>query len=483
MKRDERHLSNLVLLLILVVVALYLVKTESEPDIFGRIAYARDAFARGDFTWHTDPYSYTVPGGRWVDHEWGFSWVAFLTYQLGGWEAIRVLRVALMAATAWVCLDTTRRMPDAARIRPLMGFMLAAPLALAFIGPRAQAFGYLLFAWMVWCFARSWNGSLRWVLWGVAPMPLWVNLHGGFIAGMGVVALWCALRLFTVVQSRDRKGLALLALALAWCGVSALLQPWGWNYALVVAQAGTMVRPFVDEWSPPKFLGPHWISAVMLTAAGVAAALAKPRRWPNLAVIAVLAVETFLHRRHLMFLAIAVAVFGFPALVSLWNSWRPLRRAGHFRILVRLATVVVGIATLFLLGVVGGTVRTPAPHEPDWPTSALEFLRTQGSGGLLVDFNWAQYVIFEASPQFKVAIDGRYEEVYPDDVMQRYVAWHYGLDGWQSLPADPATRFALVMTNSAQAKRLDALAPQWRRIYSDSTATAFAKAPDVGPTR
>lgn len=479
--RDDARLRDALLLLLASIVALVLVRRDADPDIFGRVAYARDAFARGAWTWHTDPYSYTVPGGAWVDHEWGFSWIAFAAFKVGGWSAIRLLRVALMAATAWMCVATTRRLAEDARITPLLGFFLAPVLALAFIGPRAQAFSYLFFAWMLWSFARARDGSPVWMLWGVAPMPLWVNVHGGFLAGMGVAVLWLALQVPGFVRRHDRHGMHMAANAVAWCLASALLQPWGWDYALVIAQAGTMARPFVNEWNPPPLLGVHWVMAVIFTLLTALSALVAARRWPDLAVLAVLAVESFLHRRHLTFLAIAAAVFAVPVLAEWWNARRAHARPASPQMLTRGLTAVAAIAALPL---VVATVRLSgvgAPRDPAWPAAAVAFLRTQPGGGVLADFEWGQYVILEASPKFTVAMDGRYEEVYPDEVVSRYVAWHFGFTGWESLPSDSRTAYALVATGSDRAKRLDTLAPKWRQLYADATATVFVKAPVSGP--
>jgi hypothetical protein len=480
--RDDARLSTVLLLLIASVVALSVVRHDSDPDIFGRIAYARDAFARGAYIWHADPYSYTVPGAPWVDHEWGFSWIAFLAYASGGWWAVRLLSVLLMAGTAWLSLATTRGIPGALGARPVLAALLAPVLALAFIGPRAQAFSYLFFAWMLFCLAKSEDASPGWMLWGVVPMPLWMNVHGGVVAGLGIAAVWCALRLPALVRRQDGHGLTIMAIAALWCAGSALLQPWGWNYVLVVAKAGTMPKPFVPEWSAPAFMGPHWVLTMLFLTLGAASMLRKPRRWPDVAVMLMLAAQAFMHRRHLPFFAIAVAVFAFPALVTLWQGRQAPRRSGTHRSLVR-ATAAVAVAVTFVLLVqIAGKLRASAPHEPDFPAAALSFLRTQGTGGLLVDFEWSQYVILAAAPQFKVAVDGRYEEVYPDDVMRRYIAWHFGLDGWQSLPADPATRFALVAANSSRASRLDLLAPAWQRVYTDPTAAVFIKVPAATPS-
>jgi hypothetical protein len=477
MERDAQRVATLLTLLILGAAAFALVvAAEAEPDIWGRIAYARDAAARGEWVWHADVYSYLVPGGRWVDHEWGFSWIAYAVYRLGGWAAIRLLRVVLLGSAGLLCLQQVRGTTAGYRVQPALAFVLALPLALGFIGPRPQALSFLFFAWMCWCFARSWTRP-AWIIYGVLPLPLWINIHGGFAAGMAVAGLWCACRLPGAWARRSKGELGALATCAAWSGVSAFVSPWGASYLAFIVRTGTMARPFVEEWNPPRLLGLHSAFIVLFAVLGAGAAVLKSKRWPDLAVLAALVVQSALHRRHLTFLAIATAVFAFPAIAVLWQRWRPLEPGSSTsgRLLLRVLSVALGMTALTLGAFTVKGLWAPAGREPDFPAAALDYLQTQGQGGVLVDFNWAQYVIFRAWPRFQVAVDGRYEEVYPEEVLARYFAWHFGAPGWQALPDDPRTRFALVDTRSGRADRLSQLGPAWKRIYQDPTATVFAK--------
>jgi hypothetical protein len=189
-----RAVARNALLLVLAALGLSLAMVDTDPDLWGRMAYARDWTATGGIAPRFDPYSYTAAGAPWIDHEWGFNWATWLSYRALGWPGLRILRALLFALTVGLCFRDDPPEEAASALRPVRGLLIGLPLALGFVGPRAQAFTFLLTAWMLFCFRRSRDRGPRWIVLGVAPMPLWLNLHGGFLAGLGVAGLWGAAR-------------------------------------------------------------------------------------------------------------------------------------------------------------------------------------------------------------------------------------------------------------------------------------------------
>lgn len=464
-----RAVARNALLLVLAALGLSLVMVDTDPDLWGRMAYARDWVATGGIAPRFDPYSYTAPGAPWIDHEWGFNWAAWLSYRALGWPGLRLLRLLLFALTLTLCFRDDPPEEAASPLRPVRGLLIGLPLALGFVGPRAQAFTFLLTAWMLSCLRRSRAGGPKWIVLGVAPMPLWLNLHGGFLAGLGIAGLWGAARFVEALRDRDRRTALALVGAGALCVASLPLSPWGLRFVPFMLRTSTMPRPFVYEWDPPAFLGPHWFMAMLLLAfAAYRIARGQQRRWPELLVLAAVAVLAFQHQRHLSFLALGVA---FCAPASL-RGQRPVAPDAPGLLWVGRG---VGAGALAVAALAAVRLFDKPPAEPAFPARAVAYARAQGiSGGALVDFEWSQYVLFQAWPQLKVAFDGRYEEVYPDEVAARYFAWHYGREGWQKLPEDPATRLALVRSGSSREARLKAL-PGWTRAYEDGVAALYVK--------
>lgn len=470
-----RYLDALLVALVAAAMGFVLAGVDSDPDLWGRIAYAKLALEQGRLFPNADPYSYTAPGAPWQDHEYGFSWLAWGVHEALGWPGLRLLRLVLYFTALGLCLVPAWRLARGSGPRLLLFTLPALAMAPGFVGPRAQSVTFLLFAWLLFCLHRTSERGPGWVLAGVLPMPLWVNIHGGFLAGGGVACVWGVLWGLDAVRRRDWRAVGLLTLGGAWCLGSLFVTPWGPEYPLFLLRTATMPRPYVPEWAAPALFSANWWLVALLALAGALALRARPRRWPELAAVGVVLLAASRHQRHIPFLAIAMLMFTVPAVLSAWEARRrePVKAPPRQGVLTLGA--VLGAVVLALLGGTAASVFQGPPAEPDFPAQAMAELERRGlKGGLLVDFEWAQYVISRLPPGVQVAFDGRYEAVYPDAVVDAFVAWNYGHPGWEALPEDARTRLALVASGSEREARLLTL-PGWTRVYRDTLAALFTK--------
>lgn len=136
---------------------------------------------------------------------------------------------------------------------------------------RPQLFTYVLFAWFVLTLYRYLLVGSRqiWVL--PLLMPLWVNLHGGFLAGIGAVGLALAGH---VLQAYNRDGLRVrslwraawpLALVLLGCFAGSLLNPLGWRlWPYLATEFGHKDNgKYLQEWQPVSIQEQPWTAALL----------------------------------------------------------------------------------------------------------------------------------------------------------------------------------------------------------------------------
>jgi hypothetical protein len=98
------------------------------------------------------------------------------------------------------------------------------------------------------------------------------------------------------------------------------------------------------------------------------------------------------------------------------------------------------------------------------------------SGNILTDFGWGEYVIWQMAPTSKVFIDGRYDTVYPPDVIDDYLSFHYGEAGAKEVLRKYRHDFILLSADDEPALALMASAPDWMRLYRDATCVLFVRA-------
>lgn len=107
---------------------------------------------------------------------------------------------------------------------------------------------------------------------------------------------------------------------------------------------------------------------------------------------------------------------------------------------------------------------------------AADYIRQRRlSGKLLLEFNWGEYAIWELFPRCRVALDGRYETVYPEAVATEYFEFIYGRPGWQDFLRHYPPDLVLVDSRSRIYSLL--LGDEgWRLLYADPGCALFVRA-------
>ena len=218
--------------------------TAADPDLWGHTRFGMDIVdARSLPT--ADPYSFTSDR-PWVNHEWLSEVLMGLAYRAAGAPGLAVLKLALLAAAFWLIVREVARRG----VPPMAQDLL---LAMAIVGCfaivrtlRPQTFSLLLFSGLLIAIRRAEDGDRR-ALWLIpACMPLWPNLHGGWLVGLGIYGVWTAIRCLRPV------GPARLAWAAAGLAtlLATLVNPEGagmWRFLWDTVGLG---RPDIAEWQP-----------------------------------------------------------------------------------------------------------------------------------------------------------------------------------------------------------------------------------------
>jgi hypothetical protein len=150
---------------------------------------------------------------------------------------------------------------------------------------------------------------------------------------------------------------------------------------------------------------------------------------------------------------------------------------------VRLAAATLALVGLLVFGgkfLSKNPLTLELPETPEnikvpfsYPVAAVEFIRTRHlSGNILNEFNWGEYLIWSLYPAVKVAMDGRYETVYRDEVYRLYVQFIQAKPGWREfLQKFPRTSYW--WPPPPEVYPLLVSAPDWRQVYRDAGAALF----------
>ncbi len=460
----------------------------ADPDLWGYLAFARLFFETGKFPYQ-DVFAYLPTLEQWVYHEWLTGVLLLPLYSWGGAAGLQVLKYGFGLATVFLVYLTARlRHADPAAII-LVLLLVQALLALGYSPVRAQVFTYFFFALTLYLLesARQ-TGGWRRLAWLIPIQMVWANLHGGFLAGLGLIVLYLLGAL--VARQRVRPYAAALLLA----APASLVNPYGLDYWRYLWQAVTMPRPEITEWvsllgayQRGKF-GPEFFNFIAVGA--FTCVFLYWRRLSDLTVWVVLGLLFLLglkHLRHQVFFYLAAGAF-LPAVLTPFLQdlaasrfqawWQP----GWARAALGLA--VAGLITYQGYAIVRQDPLSlkfpPLPvanskTEIYYPVQALALIKREGlSGPLLTEFNWGEYLIWELYPQCRVSLDGRFETVYPHDVCQAYFTFLDGKEGWREFLATYPPRLILIDSRSPLARLLKQ-EPTFREIFQDGGSILFLR--------
>lgn len=451
-------------------------------DLWGSMAMGRETTLHG---WPPtrDSFAYVPTQNPVVYHEW-LSGVLFylLLDGVGSW-ALKALMIALgLGALGFAALAAHRL---GAAPLSLFVLLLVALVSMqrGYSPIRAQAFTFFFFACFIYLLEAATRGDRRPLL-IIPPLTVvWANLHGGFVAGIGLLFLYLVSEVL-----QGRKPWRLLAAA-GGAVMGTLLNPYGLDYWAYLREALLMPRPQIPEWAPlPWDLTSAWPFKATLLLSGLTVTIAPKRYWPGILVLGVTAVLGVRHVRHIPFFAIAtVAFLPFhlsPVLTRLGASFRP-------RVAVRPVLMTV-LASLLLFWLVLASLlqlthftawelKVPADY---YPVGAVEFLRLNGlSGNLATPYNWGEYVLWKLAPRVKVSFDGRYETVYPHPVSTDNFNFMYGTGDWRRLLRVYPTEMVLVDKRYPMALQMGE-EPGWVRVYEDKISALYLPADrSQGPWR
>jgi hypothetical protein len=468
-----------------VVVAL-LLHTTADPDLWGHLAFGRQTLTSG--LARTDAFSYTAPGAPVLNHEWLSDVITYALFQFAGPLGVVALRLGLLAVMLGLVVSAVRHEGGDGLTAALVAALVIVGGFPWFVTARPQLFTFACLAAFLVAVARADAGDPRPLL--LTPMLtlVWVNLHGGVVAGLALLVCWAGLRLAQLgarglgvpIPAALARGtptprtMALIGIVLALQVAAALVNPWGAGLWRFFAHTLAVRRVEITEWQPVALtnFGDLLGLLVLVTMALPMVVGRHPRDPVHALLLAILVTAALGARRHLALAVIGEAVLGAPYAAAVFRqrvARQPTGRLG--RALPGITLALAGVLVSVGLPRAGCIVVEPGTV----PRAAVEYLKAAGvEGNLAVLFDWGSYAIWHLAPRLRVSIDGRREAVYSPAQLEENAAFLYGWPGWRAgLDRDHAD-LALVSPRFTVYGLLVA-APDWRRAFVDETAGLFVR--------
>lgn len=466
----------------------------ADGDLWAKLALGAHVWKYGAVP-HTDTFAFTPALPEYVDHEWGAGAIFFGLLKFFGPNSLMWLKICLAFGTMTAALATGRRAGCGWGSLLFLAIPGAGCVVLGYVPViRSHAFTYFFFALLLLCLEEivcrrgrrvtsqsretvdeDRRGGFRGLphdlaiaqlfwpgLFLVGLIWVWVNVHGGFVAGLGTIAIYTSLAAIqrispgptqqkgvlwhwkvtlSRITSVEPRFFVLLVISLAALLVTCL-NPYGisfWRYLLPAVLAK---RPFIAEWQPlPVFASDSFLPFRILFFLVLVLVVAgwnrvQKKSWSGLVMLTVTSFLTWRSRRHAPFFGVTAIAFAGPYLTAtltrlqeLVSAPRPSsqpERAGERRTLnpfplfcmnpsIFLAALY-GLIALYAaakwLPEASFQVLAPVGHDPVREADILSLAHAKGN--LATPFHWGSYAAWRLYPKIKISMDGRYEAAFPE---------------------------------------------------------------------
>jgi hypothetical protein len=363
-----------------------------------------------------DVFSSTVAGAHFGIGEW-LGQIAFAgSFAAAGWAGVAVLRATLVGVAAFFVARLARRggTPWWISLPLVFAALLVSKITWT---DRPQLFTLALFPALLEILLSLPGGFSRRLLLLPPLFLVWTNLHGGYLLGVAVVAIFAA----EAILTRGRRGLPLALTAVA-CVAVTFVNPAPLELAGAAREDFLNPPRFLTEFLPPDVVTPAGALFAGFVLLVLGTALLRGGSLLEAMLLAPLLYLAFTAQRQMLFFCFAATAFLGARLTALVATRRVFELPAPVRIPVALALFIAAL---------GSALAAPIrPDERAYPAAALETLR-QDSGVLLNEYDWGGYLIFNL-PERPVFIDGRYVP-YLDSVLADYRALVGLRPGWRDL--------------------------------------------------
>ncbi len=475
-----------------------------DPGVGWHLRIADQMWETGQFI-HQEPFCFPTEGNPWVTKSWLADILFRLVYAWGGLNGLAVLTTLTMALA--LRLLYTRMLRDG-----LPGLVAAFWIAVALAGTagfwvaRPNIFTFVGLVLVAHICEHFHAGKIRFAktLWLLPIFLLWVNLHGGYLAGFLVLgitlAVECLVWLFgSSLQKRTaaRRRLWRLGCVCLLVFAVTLINPNGlglhlWNYHLL---SDSYVQTHTTtEWLPPDFSDPGTLVFEGLMLLLLALALLGRHR---LGLLAVLLNLVWLHfalggdRYTGLWVVIVIPGMALMSLRIPWLRGKVIYLTSKLSDEARqsleespqqapcLVSLVFAAVLLFASHWMGGYTR----HQPGGliATEALDrLLEIQHGEPVFHDANWGGYLTWhgwDLEPRFKTFMDDR-TDVHPRSLMENYFTILGAQPGWQDLLNEHKIELICVRTDSSLAEKATA-SGAWTELGRHGEAVIFRRAEPI----
>jgi hypothetical protein len=436
-----------------------------------------------------DLFSHISPTLPWTAHEWLAELIMGMLHNCFG-MAGNVAFFSLLIALVYYLLMR--------HLRSVNGNLLTATIIIILVTATSQVHWlarphiFSLLIMVIWYrilddYQYRENDRLVWL---PVMMLLWVNLHGGFLAGFILSGIYCAgnfleslrtsISTRTILRGKSYKLLKISLLSL----LASLVNPIGYNILLFPFNlvGNRYIMDHVAEFQSPNFHDPIVFKYLLLLSIGLLAFSRKRLNLIELMLLLIFSYMALFSARYIPLFALIISPIIMSRADDLINS-ATTRIATYLREKSESFSATEIVARGFFWPIAGCMLAAAliatnnvsySFDEEKKPVAAVEFIKKERiEGNMFNNDEFGDYIIYAAWPQYRVFFDGR-SDMYGAEQMKEYDKIIRTKSGWEDIINKYDIDWIFFDAQSALSRYLLATSG-WRLIYADKVAHIFVK--------
>lgn len=395
-------------------------------DFWARLIVGKSFFQTGQLFNH-DFYSYGTTH-QFIDHEWASSLIFYLVQNNFGDIGIYFFKTLIVFLTFFIAAKAIRLQKKEAKFHFLFFFFVIQAICYnIFSTVRCQSFSFLFFTLFFYILTYCKTKRNYRPLWCLPILGMiWANMHGGFVLGLAIILIFA---LGEFLNKNKKFALCLFITFLISC-IFTLINPWGVKYLVFILEAFKLNREHIIEWQS-AFLNKNYLFFLIkfkiffilnwiiflysitknIASKGFIGFYQKIDKTKYLILIFMSLICLKALRCHTFF-ALSVLILCYKDFYDIFNKKLPQKIDNTKEIILLILISISALSHLLNYKF----INTLNPRE--YPVYAVEFIKQNNiKGNVFTMFHTGSYVAYKLYPDNLVFMDGRYEEVYDNKLI------------------------------------------------------------------
>ncbi|MBQ4645773.1 MAG: hypothetical protein IJB79_00330 [Candidatus Gastranaerophilales bacterium] len=398
-------------------------------DFWARLVVGKSFFQTGTL-FNQDFYSYGTTH-EFIDHEWGSSLIFYLLQDNFGDIGLYIFKTLMLCLTFFIITKIIKLEKNDAKLHFLFFYAGIQTISvLIFSTIRCNIFSFIFFVLYLYLLKRIKKNQEYRLLWCLPVLNIiWANMHGGFAIGLMLIAIFA----FGEFLNNKKDNLwKLYSYTFLISCATTLINPYGLNYIKFIFDAFILNREHIMEWHSAFFTselrGAHFkfilyfsIVFILFGYQIIKNSIQKgaknyyneidKTKWLIIIFSSLIALKAL--RCHTFFI--------FSILSLCYNDFYNIFNKQLPKILDKAkAHILLYLIFISFLSRINDFKFLNTSKEEIYPIYAAEFLKINNiKGNVLANFHTGSYLAYKLYPNNYVYMDGRYEEVYDVDLINK----------------------------------------------------------------